>query len=496
MPQPVLLLSFNEIGVIQDLDPEVASLLKTTRQAARGISLGKWIVPEDAELFLTHLRSCRSKVSEAVAVLLRFKSGRVVLPMRLISYPYSTPDGLLIRNSLTRVDKVTRPPDEGISASSVLDMLQDPVLVVETDGTITYSNQAFQRLADLNRSRARLFSDSHFLASSGSGFLQRSLFRLGTIRWREEHKLETLIERASTSSFPLVEVLHCTLTQKGKIQSFKITARRIGPASDDRRVAVHLQNLTTRVEAELEREKAFWQLRSAAFDLEKLIEDRTRELASSNARLKRLSTALIQTQESEKKKLSLELHDQVGQSLTALKLMLNSLGQKLSPEKQDEFNQIQNTVSSLMQQIRKMSFDLRPHVIDDLGLVAGLRWQAGELSKISGMNIAVEAKRFKIEEFPKEIAITFYRIFQEAMTNILRHSKATRTKVILRTTAKFGELAIEDNGIGFTAVPGHAGLGRGLAGMRERLELLDGNLTVQSGQGKGTIVRARVPLSG
>src|SRR3954471_18758250 len=104
MPQPVLLLSFNQIGVIQDLDPQVASLLKTTRKAAIGVSLGKWIVPADAELFLAHLRSCRSKVSEAVAVLLRFKSGRLVLPIRLISYPLSTPEGLLlIRNSLTRV---------------------------------------------------------------------------------------------------------------------------------------------------------------------------------------------------------------------------------------------------------------------------------------------------------------------------------------------------------------------------------------------------------
>jgi signal transduction histidine kinase len=235
-------------------------------------------------------------------------------------------------------------------------------------------------------------------------------------------------------------------------------------------------------------------------------EDLLKEIAAlrqENAKLedmdrRRLSSRLLSVQEEERKKIARELHDGIGQTLSAIKFIIESTLQKLTMPSPSPHSQYLETVLPLIQnaieEVRKIQTDLRPPSLDDLGILATLSWFCREYQKIySGICVEREIEIGE-DEVPDPLKTVIYRVLQEAANNIAKHSEATRVRLSLRKKDEGIELVIEDNGQGFDPREILSGerdrRGFGLASMRERTEFSGGSFSVESKKGSGTRVRA------
>lgn len=222
------------------------------------------------------------------------------------------------------------------------------------------------------------------------------------------------------------------------------------------------------------------------------------EEAQSNAKqLQSLSHQLINIQETERRYLARELHDEIGQALTAAHLIL--LGTQLLSDVELIQSRIKEGLAILnlaLQQVRKISLDLHPTMLDDLGLIPALRWYADRESKWSNFEVQVQAK--EIKNLPEDVQLVCFRIAQEALTNISRHSKADHVIIQLWKRSSNLHLSIQDNGDGFNVQEALnnalQGQSLGLLGMRERVMLVGGEIEIYSFQKGGTEIHARFPL--
>jgi two-component system sensor histidine kinase UhpB len=218
-----------------------------------------------------------------------------------------------------------------------------------------------------------------------------------------------------------------------------------------------------------------------------------RELERSQRQLRRLSASVVEAREEERRRIARELHDELGQRLTALKMDLASLAAADGGEARAEripamLAMLDETVAS----VRRIAGDLRPLMLDDLGLNAAIEWLAGEASRRLG--IRVEVGLDDLGGVDERVAIALYRMVQEALTNVARHANATTASVELRHSGAELQLTVRDDGIGY---PEHAlqREGRwGLLGMRERADMLGGRLEIGNPAGGGACVRVRLPL--
>jgi signal transduction histidine kinase len=219
------------------------------------------------------------------------------------------------------------------------------------------------------------------------------------------------------------------------------------------------------------------------------------EVSAARQELRNLSAKLVTTQESERKNLSRELHDAVGQSLSAVQFELHNLavafGEGQSPLRA-RVNRVRELVEGSLAMIRNMARLLRPTMLDDLGLAAALEGLAREISRSTGVRVDVQAAG-PSEELPDEHKICLFRIVQEALNNVCRHANADSVEIALVTSDSTVSLAIQDDGRGFRA--GQA-KGLGFIGMQERVESLGGDLEILSEPGKGTRIEARLPFAG
>jgi PAS domain S-box-containing protein len=270
------------------------------------------------------------------------------------------------------------------------------------------------------------------------------------------------------------------------------------------------------------------------------------ELQQYAERLRMLSHQLIEAQEAERRRISRDLHDQVGQSLTAIKIDLQVAQHEVTAGAQADtldaapagraegeypsahaafagrLGRSIEMVERTIQQVREFSLDLRPSILDDLGLPSALLWYAEEQARRAGFraDVAIEQMATRL---PPELEITCFRVAQEAITNVVRHARASRVSVELRRTGEELVLTVSDDGVGFNAQAltaemsigtghegGEAGQDKpgnkngaaspdriralGLAGMRERVLLLGGRLSIESGPDAGTTVSAVFPL--
>jgi PAS domain S-box-containing protein len=199
-------------------------------------------------------------------------------------------------------------------------------------------------------------------------------------------------------------------------------------------------------------------------------------------RLEALSRRLLEVQEQERRALARELHDEIGQMLTALRLTLET-GIRRAAEYQQSLTEAQVVVQVLLEQVRNLSLDLRPQMLDDLGLLPALQWLLRRYTAKTG--VVVQFAHEGIERrFPAEVETAAYRIIQEALTNVARLSGVDIARVRLRGEDAHLALDIEDDGGGFDVVEVRShGRGSGLSGMQERVTLLGGRLSVQAQPG-------------
>ncbi len=225
------------------------------------------------------------------------------------------------------------------------------------------------------------------------------------------------------------------------------------------------------------------------------------EVRRSRQQLRALTANLENAREEERKHLTREFHDELGQSLTALRLGLTLLhrgltehGRELSPESIDEeIRSMRREIERATHSVRKTLSKLRPELLDQLGVLAALTWDAERFQKRSGITCAV---RSNVEEVPLDpkSSITLFRIYQEAMTNIIRHSQATSVEVRVWLEGDELTLTIHDNGIGIDSGANLKPDSFGLIGMRERALLLNGAFDIRGGSNEGTTIVVRVPI--
>jgi signal transduction histidine kinase len=221
--------------------------------------------------------------------------------------------------------------------------------------------------------------------------------------------------------------------------------------------------------------------------------DHERRLAESEARLRTLSARLLDAQEAERRSLSRDLHDELGQVVTAVTLDLQRAAAAADRDKKDDLiGRALNGAGHVLDRIHEISTRLRPTLLDDLGLRDAVQSFLAEYERRTGVGARARL-RFERPNVPAVVSENVYRILQEALTNVAKHARATEVAVDLRVTADEVALAVRDDGAGFDAAV-LDGKRLGLLGMRERAELLEGTFTVQSEPGRGTEVRVTLPI--
>lgn len=229
--------------------------------------------------------------------------------------------------------------------------------------------------------------------------------------------------------------------------------------------------------------------------LEREVERRLHETLEVRANLQALSDQLVHTQEDERRNLARELHDEVGQSLSAIMLEANSAAATLDTE--DMAAGIRDRVASIafmaektLNIVRDLALLLRPSMLDDFGLVPALNWHAREMSKRTGLNVRVSADEIS-DDLPDEHKTCIYRVVQEALHNAARHANARNLQVVVRKEGAGVVFSVRDDGSGFDK---RLVRGLGMLGMEERVRRLGGELRIESEIGRGTTISAELPL--
>ena len=270
-----------------------------------------------------------------------------------------------------------------------------------------------------------------------------------------------------------------------------------------------------------QRERAEEALRRAYDDLEVRVQERTAELARANTilqaeiaerqraeealteserNLRYLASQLLTAQERERKRISYELHDELGQALLVLKLQLRNIEKELPPESgkpREGCSSSINFINGIIENVRRISRDLSPTILEDLGLNTALKHLVEEFGKRYNIKISLDLNNVQ-DHFPPETQIVIYRIFQESLTNIAKHSRATQIAVAIKKQDGSISFNIEDNGRGFDTesmlAQDATEKGLGLTAMEERVRMIGGSLEIRSREGLGTEISFIIPI--
>ena len=232
--------------------------------------------------------------------------------------------------------------------------------------------------------------------------------------------------------------------------------------------------------------------------LESRVEGQTEDLRQQQALTQHLLRQVITAQEEERARLARELHDAIGQTLTALELGMERLAKTLTPaaaESQQRLEQMRTLLEQAMDDLHRIIAAMRPGILDELGLLSALRWISDHTLRPLGITVDIEAVP-PSRRWPGEMETTLFRIAQEAMNNVARHSQATHLAIQLAQNNGLITMTLTDNGSGWNQIKPlvSARQGLGLAGMRERALLMGGQMQIDSTPGQGTIIRVSVPL--
>ncbi len=220
-----------------------------------------------------------------------------------------------------------------------------------------------------------------------------------------------------------------------------------------------------------------------------------KESEEAQQELRRLSQHVVRVQEYERKSISRELHDEVGQLLTGLRMELANLDApflQAAPEDYQRLQEAKRLAERSLQGVRDLSMLLRPSMLDDLGILPALNWQAKEFSRRTGIPVDV-AVHGDIDDMPEDLRTCVYRVIQEALTNAARHAHAKRVKIAVQRWPEEWVVCVEDDGVGFVTARPRGRQGLGLVGMKERITELSGKVMIDSAPGRGTKIVARIP---
>lgn len=232
--------------------------------------------------------------------------------------------------------------------------------------------------------------------------------------------------------------------------------------------------------------------------------EKERKLREYSQRLRNLSEKIERAREEERIRISRQVHDELGQMLTVLKMdvsmMRGEMKQKGSDEILKHFNKqaekVLERINVIIESVQRITTELRPEVLDDLGLKEAIMWEADEFEKRTGITVEFASNIGQTDCLNDEKSTTLFRIFQETLTNVIRHANATEVNIDLFQKDSSLFLIVEDNGVGITKEEKEASSSLGLIGMHERTQFLGGDVEIKGEKGKGTTVTLKVPLNG
>jgi len=224
-------------------------------------------------------------------------------------------------------------------------------------------------------------------------------------------------------------------------------------------------------------------------------------LQKSEKHLRIISAQLMEAEEKERNRISRELHDELGQALSILKLDIGSIMRKLNPDQivlQQECKRMREFIDTVIENVRRLARDLSPAIVQDLGLRIALRELVDSLSRYYQVQKTIECDDID-RLFSPEIKMAIYRIFQESLNNVVKHAHATSISILVKKEDNRVCFIIEDDGIGFNirqgVMPLRKNRGLGLAAINERVKMLGGSFDVQSAKGKGTRLTYSIPVA-
>jgi signal transduction histidine kinase len=356
-------------------------------------------------------------------------------------------------------------------------LLQETLQVFEADGAVVF-------LIDDERGRAQIVS-----TASVEGWLkplQGSRYELEADDFTQLLEAPWLIVGTEGEHTRLPEIFEVTPRQTAAYVKLQQEQRLIGMLA-----VFHKNRLRVYLPDELAFLKGLANQASVAITNAQLFEN----VRASRTRLQHLSKRLVEVQDSERRLMARELHDEIGQVLTGLQFILESGRRLAEGEAKKGFENAQAVVGGLIKQVRDLSMKLLPSMLEDMGLLPTLLWHFDQYLEQTGIEVSFE--HFGIENrYPPAVELTVYRIIQEALTNTARYANIKRAQVRVVADDESIHLLVQDNGKGFDlekTTPTHA---FGLMGMRERAFLMGGQLTVESAPGEGTTIKATLPITG
>jgi len=263
-----------------------------------------------------------------------------------------------------------------------------------------------------------------------------------------------------------------------------------------------LADVRQRKSERMARRKAQVDLKKAHAELEKRVAARTAELLESEARLWLLSRKILEAQENERKRVAKEIHDSISGDLAAIKICLEERLYQMKgspPEGEMPIERIVSIINDTIQETRRISANLRPSMLDDLGLFSTIEWFCRRFERYQPKIRVVRRLEVKENEVPDQLKIVIYRVLQECLHNVAKHSEADHVRISLRKLPNHLKLSVADNGCGFDFKRFKAASdpmsGNGLANMKDRAEICGGYLEIASGSQSGTAIHLTLPLS-
>ncbi|MBI2187775.1 MAG: PAS domain S-box protein [Acidobacteria bacterium] len=445
------------------------------------------IIPEDRraeeEAVLATLR--RGERIDHFETVRRARDGRLV-PVSLTISPVRDGDGRIVGASKVARDITDRLRNEEVRArlAAIVESSDDAIVSKTLDGIIT----------SWNRGAERMFG---YAASEAIG--QRISLIIPEDRVAEEDDVLARLRRGErVDHFETVRV-----AKDGRRLSISLT---VSPLRDSRGNIIGVSKVARDVTEEKHAKEALKQLTEV---LEKRVQERTAELLKANDALRgeiaernrleeerlHLLKRLVLAEEDERRRIARELHDQLGQHLTALRLTLETLRTQSieGSELRTQVETLQQLAVHLDEDVAFRVWEMRPTVLEEVGLGAALASYVRRWSDRFRIPVRLHASNSTDGRLPPDLETTLYRLAQEALTNVAKHARASAVDVVLELGSENVSLIIEDHGVGFNP-SGTAGDGLGLVGMRERALLVGAEFQIESTRGRGTTVLVRAPV--
>jgi PAS domain S-box-containing protein len=477
LPLPVVVL--DQSGLIRDCNSAALRLFGRERSHLDRLPFAVLVKQGDINAFVRHLQLAKERPNETIESELCVRGReRHAIPVQLVTRAAFATSGLVFQTAL--VDLTERKAreqqlEEVRQYTELFEFVPEPLLVIDLDLNIVSTNAAFRERLRCTRAEVE-----------GLALDQINLFR-----WNTPELFPALQKVAAGGAVMHNFPCEVVLVGLGERLFFLVNARK--PAREEGKrpvVLVAMQDVTRQRGVEFQHEQLVEDLRHLNMQLETRVHERTAELRDANKVLSALSRRLVGAQETERRRIAETLHDDIGQLLTALNLVLKRARRASSIT---ELSEAELLVVDLLERVRRLAMNLRPHVLDNLGLAVALRWHAKNFSEHAGIPVQLHLRGIP-RNLRVELAVTAFRFVQEALTNVARHSHAKCASVSVIQLDGFLEIEVRDNGRGFD--PDHVpNTCSGIANLRERICLSGGEFSITSAPHRGTTMRGMLPCA-